>query len=85
MASVCVLPLAITLATFSRAQSVALEDPPPGLYLTLTNLPARWTVEATTDLTNWFSIIHSGDIPPGTVSLQLTNAGQAQFYRVKAR
>ena len=70
---------------FARSQSVAWEDPPPGLYLTLTNLPPRWTVEATTDLTNWFSIILSGDIPPRTVSLQLSNAGQAQFYRVVRR
>lgn len=85
LAGFCGVSLVFTLCELTDAQSIAWEDPPPALYLTLTNLPARWQVEATTDLTNWFSLFLSGDIPPGKVSLQLSNVGQAQFYRVTAR
>ena len=45
----------------------------------------NWTEEVTTDLTNWFSLVHSGNIPPLKVSLQLSNTAQAQFYRVVSR
>lgn len=85
LAGFCGVSLVFTLSELTDAQSIAWEDPPPALYITLTNLPARWTVETTVDLTNWFSIFISGDIPPVRVSLQLTNVGQAQFYRVVSR
>jgi hypothetical protein len=72
----------LTLAAFACGQRVAVDDPPPALYLTFTNLPDRWQVEATKDLTNWFTVILSGEVAPKRFSLQLTNAREAQFYRV---
>lgn len=56
--------------------------PPPQLVLTLSNLPPAWQLETTHDLTNWFSILKSGDVAPRTVDVVLTNAAHAQFYRV---
>lgn len=79
------VPAVLTLAVLGFSQRVALDDPPPALYLTFTNLVAPWQVEATTDLTNWHTIVLSGELPPAEFSLQLSNAGQAQFYRVTAR
>ena len=85
LAGFCGVSLGAILCELTPAQSVAWQDPPPALYLTLTNLPARWQVEASIDLKNWFSLFLSGDIPPGRVSLQLSNTAQAQFYRVTER
>ena len=74
-----------TLAIFGTAQRVHVDDPPPALYLTLTNLPAKWELQSTRDLTNWYSVTLSGDVPPKEVSVQLTNTAHAQFYRVVSR
>ena len=75
----CLCAVFMTRGTESRIEYKAL---PPALILTFTDLPPRWTVETTTDLTNWYSIVHSGDIPPKQLDFVLTNTAQAQFYRV---
>ena len=78
----CIFGVVMLRGTESRIEYKAL---PPALLLTFTDLPAKWSVETTTDFTNWTSIIHSGDVPPLTLTFTLTNHGQAQFYRVVSR
>ena len=82
-ASLLVFTLAVsTDATDSRIEYKAL---PPAMVLTFSNLPPAWQVQTSKDLTNWYSVILSGDVPPLTLDFVLTNAGQAQFYRVVSR
>lgn len=78
----CALGVYLASPTESRIEWKAL---PPALTLTFTDLPPAWTVEVTRDLTNWFSIIQSGDVPPRQLDFVLTNTAQAQFYRVVSR
>lgn len=77
----CLCGVWILRATESRIEYKAL---PPALVLTFTDLPAKWTVEMTADLTNWYSIVHSGEIPPRQLDFVLTNTAQSQFYRVRS-
>ncbi len=53
------------------------------LVLWFKGLPELWTLEASTDLTNWFTVVRSGEVPPREFSMTLTNESQAQFYRMR--
>lgn len=77
------LLLAFGLAVFAVESTIAMRDEPPALVVTFSKLPDSWTLEKTTDLTNWFSVLVSGDRPPRDLSLVITNRAQAAFYRIR--
>lgn len=86
------LPAVFTLAVCIAAipgwiaalgSGVSASAPSPGLSITFTNLPARWALETTTNLVDWFSVVVSGEVAPQTLTVPLTNANHAMFYRVR--
>lgn len=75
--------LSLGLAAFALESRIAFRDEPPALTVTFSNLPEFWTLEKTSDLTNWFSVLVAGDRPPRDISLVITNRAQAAFYRIR--
>lgn len=69
--------------TSAVSTTIGVRSFPPALTIVYSELPDKWSLEATVDLTNWYSVIHSGDIAPKEFSFTLTNENQAQFYRMR--
>ena len=53
------------------------------LVLSLDELPAEWELQTTIDLTNWFSVIRSGEQAPTTITIHLAGSNAAQYYRIR--
>lgn len=58
--------------------------PEGGAYtLAYTDLPADWTLETTSDLETWHTVILAGELAPREIALTLSNKTRAQFYRIR--
>ena len=79
---------AITIALLYAACAVLAYETrltPEGDAFTLayTDLPAGWTLETTSDLKTWHTVILAGELAPREIALTLSNKARAQFYRIK--
>lgn len=75
--------LLLWTAANSYESGTARRSYPETTVLWFSDLPDAWTLEASTDLTNWYSVISAGEIPPREFSMTLTNERQSQFYRMR--
>lgn len=51
--------------------------------LAYTDLDPGWTLETTSDLETWHTVILAGELAPREIALTLSNKARAQFYRIK--
>lgn len=63
---------------------IGVRSYPPTLIVSFSNLPPAWAIMTSTDLTNWISVMKSGDLPPQEIEFAITNAGHGQYFRVTA-
>lgn len=80
--SLCVFVALVVRGEIERW--IGVRSYPPTLTIAFSNLPPAWAVETSLDLTNWISVMKSGDLPPQEIEFAITNAGHAQYYRVTA-
>ena len=53
------------------------------LVWSVTDLHEGWELQATTDLTNWYSVLRAGELAPRNFTIEIQNSNQAQFYRIR--
>lgn len=77
--------LIVLLYTVCGALAYETRLTPEGDAYTLayTDLPAGWTLETTSDLETWHTVILAGELAPREIALTLSNKARAQFYRIK--
>lgn len=80
-ATFCAATIVTGLLAYDAPAS--LQDPPAPILLTFSNLPPKWVVEITTNLTDWLPSMMSCEVPPQSLTFTLTNTDQAQFLRVR--
>lgn len=80
----CLTLLSLGLLAVGLTQTQRLERRDSGVWLVLPATSARWTIEGSTNGSNWFPyLIKTGLGPLKTIELQLNTNETVQMWRLK--
>lgn len=65
------------------AYTTRIEPDGDAFTLAYTELDPGWTLETTSDLETWHTVLLAGELAPREIALTLSNKSRAQFYRIR--
>jgi len=82
-ALVWIITVIVTICYGVTGNGARIEPEGEAFTLTYTDFEPGKTLETTSDLQTWHSVIIAGELAPREIALTLSNKARAQFYRLR--